>query len=413
MASLAACGSVLGFESLTPLPEEASVSEGGGSDGSDSGGGGAGSTDADGTDGCAGIDLTKSTQHCGRCNHDCGGGACEGSVCRPVKLAEGLKRPQGLVVDDKNVFVAESYANRILRLDKTPPGPCSGPSLPPACVFTSLNAIEPKGMGIDDTNVYWTDEDHAIRSCPRAGCGGQGPAERWSSGEPVFQHLNGEPLPLELVVRDGAIFFPEPYTGAVRSVAIDTGNVTTYVPRAGSPFAPNAVAVDATNVYFTNGGNGSRAAEIIAAPRDASGAWRVVASADARTWGIGLSPTGTLYWTVPGFAEDSDGKVQASLATADGGAPIGDFAGAQTDPRALVVDAKNVYWVTAGNPKTPTGMVVYCPQTGCPTDGPIVLAETQRVPRHLTQDATALYWSNVGLETGQDVDGQVWKVAKP
>jgi hypothetical protein len=78
-----------------------------------------------------------------------------------------------------------------------------------------------------------------------------------------------------------------------------------------------------------------------------------------------------------------------------------------------MVDAANVYWVTTGAANAATGMVLYCPLAGCPTEGPIILAREQRVPRHLTQDESAIYWSNEGLSTAVTYDGQVWKVAKP
>jgi hypothetical protein len=411
--TLLACSNLLGFDTLTLDPESSGQAEGGPETGGD---GpittGDGDVDSGGTS-CTGADLATSAQHCGRCNHGCGGSTCKNSQCQPLQLADGLAIPEGLVVDDASVFVAEYDSDRILRLDKTPHGDCAGSPLPTSCVFAQVNAVLPTAMGIDATNVYWTSERRSIRSCPRAGCGGQAPVTRVSFGDPVFQHLQGERLPLDLVVRDGQIFFPESYSGAVKSVAIDTGVVTTYLPAAAGAFAPVALAVDDTNVYFTGDGNSSHAAEILSVPRDGSGAFKLLADAAGRTWGIGLAPSGTLFWTVPGFADDSDGRVQATAKTADGGAPVGDFASAQTDPRGLVVDAANVYWITAGTESQATGMVLYCPVAGCPAAGPIVLAAQQRAPRHITQDDTALYWSNEGLAGGSNHDGQVWKIAKP
>lgn len=409
-ATLVACSSILGFDSLTLDPNGAGSVDGGQDGGTD---GEIATADggADGADGCASADPTTSAQHCGRCGHDCGGGKCQKSKCQPLRLAEGLAVPEGLVVDETSVFVAENDANRIVRLDKIPHGECDQSPLPTACIFTEINAVVPTAMGIDETNVYWTSQRHSIRSCPRAGCGGQAPVVRASFGDPVFDHDTGDFLPLDLIVRDGQIFFPESYSGAVTSVAVDGGAVTTYLP--GGSFSPVAIAVDDSNIFFTGDGNSGHAAEIVAVPRDASGTFRVVANAGARTWGIGLSPGGTLYWTVPGLTFDNDGKVQATPKTADGGAPLGGFAGAQADPRGLVVDAVNVYWISGGETDKATGKVLYCPQAGCPDEGPIVLAEQQRVPRHLTQDDAAIYWSNEGLAGGGSHDGQVWKIAKP
>lgn len=414
--SFLACGGILGFETFTLEPSDTGAVDGGGDapvDGPD----GDGDSGGDAGPSCADADLQTSVYHCGRCGHDCGGSTttCRKGACEPLLLADGLRDPQGLVVDDANVFVAEHDADRIMRLDKIPPGDCSGSPLHRDCIFTETNALYPTALGIDANNVYWVDEHHAIRSCPRAGCGGQAPTQIVSSGDPVFQHQRDAlHLPLELIVRDGEVFFPETYSGAVKSVNVATKVVTTYLAANSGDFSPVAIAVDDTHVFFTGDSNSVHAAEIIAVPRDASGTFRVVSNGAARSWGLGLAPSGTLYWTVPFVASfGTDGKVQAALKTDNDGTPLGDFAGAQDDPRALVVDAVNVYWLMSGSENQPTGKVVYCPQAGCPATGPVVLADGQRVPRHLTQDDKALYWSNAGLANGNSVDGQVWKVAKP
>lgn len=413
--TLLACGGILGFESLSLEPSDSGAVDGGGdarADGEEPGS--EGSADA-APAGCEIADLQTSAQHCGRCNHGCAGSSCRKGMCQPLKLAEGLKDPEGLVVDDVNVYVAENDANRIMRLDKTPHGDCSVSPLPKDCVFAESNAFVPTAMGIDDNNVYWTSERRSIRSCPRAGCGGQSPELYVSSGDPIFDHnRNTGLLPLELIVRDGEVFYPESYTGAVRSVNIATKAVTTYLAPNGGNFAPVALAVDATHVFFTGDSRSVHAAEITSLPRaGAPGAVTVVANSVARTWGLALASSGTLYWTVPFIANDGDGKVQASLKTAINSTPLGDFVGGQDDPRGILTDAVNVYWITGGSLDQPTGKVLYCPQSGCPADGPIVLADGQRVPRHITQDETAIYWSNEGLFTGNSVDGQVWKVSKP
>lgn len=409
----AACSAVLGFNSLTLLPsDEAGPSlEGGGQDGTTDGP----KSDAGGDGATCVADLMVDPKNCGRCGHDCLGGTCDTGQCQPVKLGDGLAVPEGLVVDATNVFVTEYDLNRIVKFGKNALGPCKAAPLPNQCIFDQTQAFKPTAMGVDATNVYWTTTGggatHEIRSCPRAGCGGQAPKLIAQLGTEAFGHLFGnDVLPLELVVKDGQVFWPESLGGAIRSAPVTGGTVTTYLES--SSYMPLAIAVDGAQIFFTDDTN-QHPTQIQAVPRDASRTVSVIAATPARPYGLGLTTTGNLYWTIPFISNAGDGLVQASPKSADGGAPIGAVASSQADPHMLMVDALNVYWVITGSSNAATGMVLYCRLTGCPTDGPIVLARDQRVPAHLTQDEAAIYWSNEGLSSSSTYDGQVWKVAKP
>lgn len=414
---ISACSSVLGFDSLTLLPEgglpsdEASTQDGPKGDGSNpdlDGGNEAAPT-------CVGVDLKTDKKNCGRCNHDCLGADCADSVCKPIKLADGLAQPEGLVVSAADVFVAEYDQNRIAKFGKMTLGSCVAPPLPSSCKFTDVNVFRPTGMGSDGTSVYWANAGNSgasdIRSCPQVGCGGNAPTLIANLGGPVFEHNGNGLLPLDLVVKDGRVFWPESTGAAIRSAPSGGGGPTvTHLQNSG--FAPLAIAVDDANIYFTDDTT-AHMTQIASVPRGTAAAPKVIAETDARPYGISLTGAGNLFWTIR-FVENegSDGLVQFAPKTQSGGKGVG-FAAQQNDPRALVVDAKNIYWVLTGAPNAETGAVVYCPLTGCPADGPIVLAGSQRVPKHLAQDDVAIYWSNEGLSTATLYDGQVFKVAKP
>jgi len=424
-ASLVACSVVLGFEPLRLDP--ARGSEAGTS--IEDGGNGTDATHEDGSvssDAAAPCtaDVQTDPKNCGRCGHDCGGGACQARVCQAVKVAGGLGIPEGIAVDANFIFVAEYDTNRILRFEKaTVPSVCSSAPTPSQCIFTEdqANVFKPTAMAADGTNVYWTNTGggftHEIRSCPRAGCGGSGAVVVASLQTEAFGHIFGdELLPLELVVKNGRIFWPENESGAIRSALIDGGAQTTYLEN--GSFAPVAIAVDDANVYFTDDTN-QHPTQIQAVPLDGTardgGAVKVLASTPARPFGLALAMTGTLYWSVLRVNGVGDGLVQSAPKSGlpDAGSPVGALASNQIEPTSVMVDDTNVYWVQAGSGNAATGMVVYCPFTGCPSEGPIVLAKQQNQPRHLAQDENAIYWSNEGLSTAVTYDGEVWKIAKP
>ena len=413
---LAACSSVLGFDSLTLLPGEGGTpsGEGGPQDGSTDG------TAPDAEGGreagptCIGVDLTSDKKNCGRCNHDCLGGDCMGGMCKPILLADGLADAEGLVVDDLNVYVAENYLDRIARFGKNALGPCTKPPLPAICLYTATNVHRPTGMGIDANNVYWVNGSASeIRSCALKSCDGKTPNLVAATNAYAFDHILGNGLlPLELIVRDGQVFWPENGGSAIRSAPVGGGPVTTYLSN--NSYAPVAIAVDDTSIYFTDDTN-QHQTQIASVPRSgAPGAVKVVSESPARPYGIALNGTNdNLYWTVPFVFGPSDGLVHTAPKTQSGGPPSAAFATPFDEPRAIMVDANNVYWLLTGVNNAAIGVVLYCPIKGCPGDGPIVLASAQRVPKHLTQDATAIYWSNEGLTDSVAFSGQVYKIAKP
>ena len=406
VAAATACANVLGFESFSPVRDEAGTSAEGGPDAT-----GDAPIDSAAEASTCPDDRSANSQHCGKCGHDCGGGKCEDSQCLPLALAEGLRSPQGLVVDDKDVFVAELGANRIVRFGKSALNTCD---VPAKCLFTASNVAVPTAMGIDSTNVYWANASQSvsdIRFCPRAGCKAA-PSTIVDLGSASFSpDFDTDPyLPLYLVVKDGQVFWPEHVKGAIRSRAVDgTGPITTYVEDAS--YGVVALAVDTDRIFFTDNRGGNNGIDVHAVRRQSPLTVSVVSTAPAPTYGIVLASTGMLFYTVPFQSAVGDGVVEATSKTADGGAPVGAFATNQFEPGALVADDANVYWVVAGDIKMATGSVAYCSlKNGCPAEGPNVLAGSQRLPRHITQDTTAIYWTNEGL-TG--IDGQVWKIAKP
>lgn len=438
LASLAACSAILGFDPLTFDPNvgaDADVVEAGNSTGVGKGDGAAGpdgssaiegglldagTSDADAADAAfdaadaadasCSNDLSIDPLNCGRCGHHCAGAECKASVCQPGKLADALALPRQLVVDGTRVFVAERDVNRIIVLDKNKlPGACNSLLALNNCVFISGQAAawQPYAMAIDNDNVYWSSSPTSgageIRSCPRTStvCN----ASKLVTDTPDYGFIT------DIAVANGALFWAENGISAIRRAGPDGGAPLTLLSN--SSYSPYRIAVDNAFVYFTqNENNQPGPTSIWAVPVD-GGAPHPVAEAASKTHGITLTAAGDIFFTVPFVSAAGDGVVSQSAKTNDGGLGVGQFADGQTEATAVIADATNVYWLQSGDENTANGKVLYCPIAGCPTAGPILLADQQRNPRHLAQDESAIYWSNYGLTSSVSYDGQVWKIAKP
>lgn len=75
---------------------------------------------SDAASSCEGADLATDAHHCGRCGHDCLGGACSAGRCEAVTLAD-VEAPWYLAQDADSVYVTsvgESGRARVLAVDK-------------------------------------------------------------------------------------------------------------------------------------------------------------------------------------------------------------------------------------------------------------------------------------------------------
>jgi len=181
----------------------------------------------------------------------------------------------------------------------------AGSPVPPGLVTLAIGGNEPNGMATDGREVFWASVD-------------------WDD--------------------EGGASGP----GSLHEVSVNGGPVTVLA----KGVLPYAVAIDATNVYWTDnpgyamsdGGNGS---DILRTPRD-GGPTSVLFSGPVVSTGIAMDAT-NLYWG--GGAPDGGsgellmkmplaGGAPVTLATATGG--IGCVAG------CIAVDSTSVYWVAAG-----------------------------------------------------------------
>jgi hypothetical protein len=150
------------------------------------------------------------------------------------------------------------------------------------------------------------------------------------------------------------------------------GSACQPVVLAAGPGSAYAIAVDATDVYWTNDSG-----TIMKVPL-AGGATTTVASGQNSPRGIAVDAT-SVYWTTY-----IGGTVMK--APRGGGAPT-TLASGQSFPLTMAVDATSVYWVNWTNP----GTVMKIPLGG---GAPKTLASGQNRPDGIAVDATSVYWTN-------------------
>ena len=320
-------------------------------------------------DGC--VDVASDSHDCSMCGHDCLGGDCLNGKCQPVTLATGQGQPTSIAVDASSIYFANTSPGGWL--GKVPVGGGSVQRL-------LVNQNDPFSLGMD--------------------------------GGDVFCAVEGAQL--------GA-------TGAVLTVGKGGGSPRTLAAGLANPGGPGQLALDASNVYWT------QQQEVLSCPLDACpGGPRTIAVAASLTTGIALEG-GTLYWlefegyvkscpvagcTSPSVLTYSPGGLTA-IAISRGHAYWTTSAGGTVmsclvtdcaatlvmlatgrNPWGIAVDGSSVYWTDWEVP----GSVLSCPLAGCP-GGATMLASNQAGPMDVAVDSVAVYWTN------RD-DGTVMRVAK-
>jgi hypothetical protein len=180
----------------------------------------------------------------------------------------------------------------------------------------------PWGLALDANRIYWTNDlaPGSVRACPLAGCDASGPATLASAATAITR-----------------------------------------------------LAVDATNVYFTE----FDAGDVASCPlTGCTGAPASIQTGEFEPMGIALGG-GNVYWAVSGGTEihfrPLAGGTLVTLATTSG-------------PRTLVTDSTSIYWASAG------GEAGSCPLALCPT--PTIFATGQASPYFITVYDGDAYWSN-------------------
>jgi hypothetical protein len=322
------------------------------------------------------VDITSDSANCGFCGHNCQGTACSLGLCvaSPVAtVTDSVCVLSGLAVDSTTVYWTQGS---ILNTGCTPgtfAKPFAGGS-----TITYGSTEDPRGVVVDLTNVYWVDYiDGSLRKAPLAANGG--------GGTSIFPAVDLEagttPGPVALAIDAHNVYWADSAAGTVNQMPLAGGTVT--VLATGS--WPNAVAVDskvlAKNVYWVDYVGGTVNKVPVAKADGGTPVNVVLAPSETQPWNIAIDAT-NVYWT----DKSNPGSVKSIGINGTNPVTLAQGLGA---PWGIAVDANFVYWTNFNDNtvvKTPIGGgTVYT-----------LASEPQQNPAAIAVDNVSVYWVDQG-----------------
>ena len=345
-------------------------------------------------------DLSTDPKNCGRCGHDCVGGACAAGKCAPVPLGTVSNAPlEDMVVTDSFVFVSTrvtlvSQRGGVWRLGK------SGGTPEPYVTLGDVRALavlaDKLYFVVNDNPAGTAGQFGGLYSCPIVGAAPCTPtliaAATSSRAITVDQNkvyygddVAGRGLMVYTPPTVPPVVFRADY-GGESNYYVD-GNHAFYSFTFSPPSPPNrAIVLEA----LADGG------------ADEKYSYASATADDGRMVGTPAA----IYFSAYDFSGTTSG-VMRRIPRA-GGSPCDYGGNANKRPYGIHVDGTRIYWTNLGDGADEpflNGSVVSCEQNGCCTT-PDVMWTGNGEPTAIAGDANAVYFAN-------HTDGAIWKVAKP
>jgi hypothetical protein len=357
--------------------------------------------------GCGSTPLTTGTLN----RTDAATGAPTDVVPGGVVIASGQASPAAIAVQGAYVYWINRGTNattdskaplgwtggQVLKCDVA--GCPASPILLASDVDQISNEATPPAFVVNGESVYWSDDSRSgIVTCGAAGCGGQ----------PV-QLAAG--IAQGLAVFEGTFYWTEFTADLFVCSLAGCGSSQPTLWAAGYTPAALGVAVDASGVYwiaqapdtlFTcpQGGCGGSPTVLMAGSNVVADSRQLALDAD------------NVYFTDgnPGI-----GMILACPKSGCGANPTVLASGLDA-PVAIATDGINVYWTetgsnfTAAGPVTGAGLVRKCAVGGC-GNSPTTLASGLDDPGGIALDDTDVYWTEAGAGAST-ATGRIWKAPK-
>ena len=343
------------------------------------------------------VDLSMDPAHCGACDNDCGGGACQAGVCQPVTIAANVDQPISLAVQGNAVVWLRHGA-----VESSPIGGSTKPKMLtgegdtfPRSGVNNSKKLAGRLVATTAQDVFWAGEtlpnSNSVRifKCSLVGC---------TFGVPsVFHDPAGEQVG-QLVTEGTKLLFTQRF-GGVRECDATGATCASSIELSGSSGDQEyGLAADGQRIYFTMTGEGG----LYACPHSGCGNSPPLLAAPA--WHV-ASFAGTAYFS-------TDGRIASCAGTGCAGAPT-ELAVGQDPAAPVAADGVGVYWLRAGSGGdggAPDGEVLMCKLPSC-AGGPRVLAAGQALPSSLAVQDGFVYWANRGVP-GTAKSGSIMRVKR-
>jgi hypothetical protein len=324
-----------------------------------------------GPDACS-PDLQGDEANCGSCGHSCLGGQCLLGKCQPIPVVTVPRAEQVFVVGNTLYFSHSEATNGYLAW--CPSDACPTPnkffmnedpglygmaadaagvfvvakgglvySFPPRYTTTgqnllaSVSADPPVGAAVDATNSYFTTASGSLFRCGRTSCAG-GPALVARGTAPGGAVAVGTTFAVWASVRTSpAAPVGEGFLQQVGRTLNDAGAKTASFGR-----SPRTMLMKGAALFWT-GVDGAYKGEVSYRVDALEGNEVVCLSNIGDPWGIAVDDT-HVYFTLPTI-----GQVQRFPIAGCSAHNAEIIAIGQSAPHGIAVDAKYVYWSTAGS----------------------------------------------------------------
>jgi hypothetical protein len=314
------------------------------------------------------IDTQTNSAHCGGCDQSCGvmGTTCVNGTCQcPAPKSVCNNACVDTTIDQSNC----GFCGHTCQGNPCTMGLCQASSI--AQVTTSNAQIA--AIAVDSTMVYWTQTGSAAGAYGKPFAGAAPPTRLFGSSVD----------PRGIVVDLTNVYWADYYNGAITAVRLKGGSPVQILPAiddAGDTFGPTAIALDANNVYWVDSVSGT----VNQMPLG-GGTVQILADHRLQPSAIAVDAS-NVYWVDYGTL-GSNGSVNKVPIGGDAGA-VTPLAPNEPQPSGIAVDGANVYWTDRTNP---TGAVKSIPIHGG-TINPI--AQNLGAPMGIAVDSQFVYWTN-------------------
>lgn len=264
--------------------------------------------------------VDSDPKNCGACGRDCLGGTCAAGQCSIIPLATGQATPNALAVDANNVYFVNGGNGKLMRMGKDGSGLADG--------LAGATLTDPRALVTDGQRLVWSNYNaNAAVKLQRANVNGSGIADVGDSFGTFAGGLAISGNTIAWTNRSGTNRVVRAPAAGGAAVVVATGNVE-----------PAGVAVDATHVYWGSGANGNLHRQPLAAAAPCTIGTNCPELAPVQAFNLAVDAT-NLYFT----------QAAAVSRIAKGGGAVAAIATNQASPLAIAIDAKHVYWSAGGS----------------------------------------------------------------